>query len=519
MNTTTISAQDLIAKAGANVPQERVKFDGDIFDGTLAFADNPMEAGNALHEAVMGTLDHVERTMDFPGVPRDELAVALNSVLHMLDAGVPEITSWMGMDTPSTRRVCTGYNWSTGEMGYSNIPGGFMTLPGFRNLVTVSSKQKACICVKGSSNSNSSSLQANVIRQDQGKLEGIFAFVREMCDSNSIYCGQVIDPFGNFIDMTRFKPENVALTAEAASAVDLLVRQQFKNPGPLSELRQSPKTSILFEGPPGGGKTMTVSLAEYLVANSGGVVIHVDPDQGLSGFSAADDMAERLLNAGHVVLIAMEDVEKLAQQSRARALEILDGASSKTKRRIVIGTTNFLESIDRAMLRAGRFDAIIHCGLPDLGAFTHLLKVLMDEHIMGEINYEKVFPHFEGYSYATIAQAVSFVIRSAVAASNSAEIKIEEDDLIRGASMVRRHHEILGETPIKEEDKIGELFREMHMEVRDEVVDQIQEEAYDRTDYDHIQAIVNEEVDNRLRSRLDGATILDHNDNESTIHL
>ena len=102
-----------------------------------------------------------------------------------------------------------------------------------------------------------------------------------------------------------------------------------------------------------------------------------------------------LLDHGLKVVVAMEDMEKLAKRDRAKILDLLDGTSSKQNRIVYIGTTNFLDTIDRAMLRPGRFDAVVECALPDLSAFRQLVNVLIKEHDRGEIDYEEAFPYFE----------------------------------------------------------------------------------------------------------------------------
>lgn len=521
METTTIeipariSRADLLQRAGSNVPPERVIFDGSVFDGTKGFATQPIESIEAYKDAVVGTFEVTERYEQFPGFTMDELAVALDKVLNLSIDGVPQIVQIEPGSPPSTRKVPIGYDMKNGRMKHHIVPAGAMSLPGFRNL---SKKQQAWMRVI--SHRGVPTLQAQVIRGDQGQLEGVFAFVRDYAAKFSIYLGQAVNTNFEYINMSKFKPENVALTDAARVAMQLYVQEQFKHPDELTLHGQSPKTGIFLEGPPGGGKTMLVSLGEYTVVVNGGTVIHVDPALGVDGLRHANSMAQRLLDAGHTVLISFEDMEKLAKESRETVLEILDGASAKLTRRIIIGTTNFVEQIDRAMLRPGRFDAVIHCGLPDLAAFTQLVQVLISEDKRGTINYEKAFPHFDGYSYATIANAVSIVIRSAIANSNSDNIKVTTQDLINAALMVRDHHNLLQEPVAEEGPALESAFRAALRAQFDNVESTVNEARYyDATDYDTVTQIVSEKTDEVLKYRLRGAAIEKETANRSRINL
>lgn len=505
-NTTNRTYADLIAEAGSNVPKEKVRFDQQSELALLPkkFAGNIRASIEWLEGIEREFFECTERTEAFPNMSRNELAVALDRVLHTM--GVPRTVSWPGHGTPTSRRISLGFDWASGDERFANVPDGFVSLPGFAPIPQY--KAEACVRVIG--DSTGAHLVANVLRLDEAALEGVFSLVRKQANRDTIYAGQVVDVYGNFINMTKFKPQNVALTEEAQLAVDIYVRQQLINSEQLDDANQSPKTSILFEGPPGGGKTMTVSLSEYLVAAKGGCVVHVDPDHGLEGLDQAMAMSQRLLEAGHTVLIATEDIEKLmpSERSRGKVLELLDGAGTKTARRIVIGTTNFLERLDRAMLRPGRFDAIVHCGLPDLKAFTHLVKVLLPAEYIGDVDWERAFPPFEGYSYASIANAVSRVIRIAIARGDE-QIKVSTDDLIAAAEMQRRHHDILNEEVEKDEPTLDNVFRQMRDEGVNEVVTTVIDECHDYTDYDAIASIVQEQTDGVVEHRIHGASLYD----------
>jgi len=281
----------------------------------------------------------------------------------------------------------------------------------------------------------------------------------------------------------------------------------------LDAMRQDSKTALLMYGPPGGGKTVGVSLCEFQAIVAGAVVIHVDPSMGIQGLDRANKMATRLMNAGHIVMISFEDMEKLAVQDRAKVLEILDGASAKTARRIIIGTTNFLEQIDRAMIRHGRFDDLLYCGLPDRSAFEQVIRVVFNADNLGDVDYDAAFPHFEGYSYATITNAASKVIRAAINRLEGVitDFKVTTQDLIDAADMVRDQHDLMNTEvevkPLSLDTAFAEHMKAAAMETGQHILDSIDGYISDGTDYDTIANIVQEQTDNVVESRINGAVI------------
>ena len=516
MNTTitipeSITRQNLITRAGSNIPPTRVVFDGKVFDGTFEYVQDPIASIDAFRDAVTSAFEHTERVEQFPGYTADEIAIALEEVLSRLDGGVSQIVQIDPNELPGTRRVSIGFNLKTGVENHRTVPKSPMSIPGCRRL---NKKHPAWIRTY-TDHFGVPVIQACVIRDDQGKLDGLFGYVRDWADKNTIYAGQCVNLGFEFINRTNVKPGNVALTEKNTKAIDLFVRQPFKNHQRLNTFGQSPKTGVLFYGPPGGGKTMTATLAEYIGVASGGIVIHVDPSLGVSGLQKADEMSLRLLNAGHAVMIVFEDVEKLAQQDRAKVLEILDGGNAKQHRRIVIGTTNFLEQIDRAMIRPGRFDSVLYCGLPDKQAFTQLINVLISADHRGDIStddqghYAKVFPAFEGYSYAMIANAVSIIIRSAIAHSEDDDgISVGDEDLITAAELVRDHHDLLNQDVEIDSVTIEDLMRKAHEDQFEHLDNMVQEYGGDHTDYDEVEGRAREAADSVVEGRLHNASIV-----------
>jgi len=525
MNTNTIATRnanaipakigfsDLVGRAGSNLARPRIVFEDTVYDGTLANAKDPFAAIEGVKDAVMSEFEQVERLQSYEGFTPDEIRVALAAVLNRSDAGVPQPISNDPTVTPTTKIIDVGYDWQTGRMNTMIVPAGEMSMPGFRKVPGQKWRPSMRVITRG----GTPYLVANVLRCDQDAVEGIFGFVRDWANKNSIYAGQVVDVNFTFLNLTGFKPENVALTREITNAIDWFVLSPLRYHTANDERGLPRKTGMFLYGPPGGGKTMVKTTAEYLAARLGAVVIEIDPSLGIEGFEAANQRSMVLLENGYKVLIAMEDMEKLAVRDRAKVLDILDGTSSKGHRRVTIGTTNFLETIDRAMLRPGRFDCVLESGLPDLQAFTHLIKVLLREEDMGDIDYEAAYPHFEGYSYAFIANAVQTIIRAAISSAKGdlTELKISTENLIDAANSVRGHFNLMQEAVVVERPALESHFRDIIAETVLEQLTDYEVLNSDPTDYSYISEKVHEIVDNIVEGRLNGAQL--HKPNGDTL--
>jgi hypothetical protein len=506
----TIGLSDLVGRAGSNVSRPRVVFEGTVYDGTLAHANSPFDAIDGIKDAIFSEFEMVERKQNFEGYTFNEVSVALAAVLNRSDAGVPQPISNDPTVQPSTRIIDVGYDWKTGKMRTVVVPAGEMSLPGFRSL----DPKKWQPSMRVSLRHGTPVLVANVLRCDQDAVEGIFGYIKDWVRRNSIYIGQVVDVNFEFLKLTDFQPQNVALTDTLRSKIELFVTGPLQHDSALDERGLPRKTGLFLYGPPGGGKTMAKTTCFYLAARLGAVVVEVDPSLGIEGFQIAAIRTEALLENGHKVVIGMEDMEKLAIRDRAKVLDILDGTSSKGFRRITIGTTNFLEQIDRAMLRPGRFDAVEYCGLPDRSAFEQLVKVLIAESDRGDIDYDEAFPHFEGYSYAFIANAVQIILRSAInrAKGDLSIMSINTADLITAAQSVRGHFDLMQEEVVVERPPLDGLFRDIVYGQVESYLSENDVMTSDYTDYDAISDLVRDHVDSVVEGRLDGAYVADDED-------
>ncbi len=140
-----------------------------------------------------------------------------------------------------------------------------------------------------------------------------------------------------------------------------------------------PATSLLF-GPPGTGKT---TFARAIASRLGWPFIELLPSKMSAGErSLANELREAFEEIGvleHVVLFIDEFDELVPARDERPAsagvvnelLKSIPGFRARPGR-LLVCATNFVDTIDPAVLRPGRFDLLIGIGPPDLEALTAL---------------------------------------------------------------------------------------------------------------------------------------------------
>lgn len=188
---------------------------------------------------------------------------------------------------------------------------------------------------------------------------------------------------------------------EVSEVVDFL-----KNPAKYHRLGAEIPKGILLEGPPGCGKTL---LARAVAGEANCTFIHASGSQFINKYvgTGADNIRklfDQARSANGPAIIFLDEIDAIGSREKDENQEYrhtinelltqLDGFK-EDENVIVIAATNFSKSLDKALLRPGRFDRIIHVGRPSKNGREKILKYYIDKKNMDPaINTDQLAKEF-----------------------------------------------------------------------------------------------------------------------------
>ena len=186
-------------------------------------------------------------------------------------------------------------------------------------------------------------------------------------------------------DSQRVTFEDVAGLGRAKSEMGQIIAF-LREPKKFTRLGGRIPKGILLEGPPGVGKTL---LARAIAGEAGVPFFSISASEFVEAFAgvAASRIRDLFLEGkkNAPCLIFIDEIDALgraisteAHQERRQALHQLlaemDGFESNEGVVVIMATTR-AEELDPALLRRGRIDRHVHCGLPDPAGREAILQV------------------------------------------------------------------------------------------------------------------------------------------------
>lgn len=213
----------------------------------------------------------------------------------------------------------------------------------------------------------------------------------------------------------------------------------------------TPAKGLLFFGPPGTGKTMMMrALANEIHA----AFYYVKASDLLSAF--AGESERKIANIFAIArkhqpcVLFFDEIDSIGgnrenagDQARARALSQLlielDGFQ-KLERVIFVGATNVPDTLDPALIRAGRVDKIIYMPLPDAAGRKKILEIYLKRYPLAQdIDLNKLVERTQRYSGADIKAVCNSVAQGVAqeAATEHKVLRITQKDITDALSSIK----------------------------------------------------------------------------------
>lgn len=437
----------LEALGGLTVQDDALVFEGEKFILPEMYEGRPQKAVEFLEDWIRQQTKKHEISKEFPFRPYD-VAAAFERTLRLVFGTSGFGQSTMTIFGPQPPRLITVPISTTETI---QVPWGKVSLPILDCVFTVGWQPNDEF-------GNIGLVTAEVPRKYRQHIEGFFVKLEEELRKNSIYKGKAIDgaEHPNFIS-TKVDPKRVVYSDDVLLDAETHIWLALREPDRLKANGLPIKRQVLIEGPFGTGKTLLGLLTAQEAIAGGFTFIQVRPGK--------DNLFEALKTAQLYApaLVWFEDLDTKQQGDEdhiSKLLDVLDGMEAKTGSVIACFTTNYVQKIQKGVMRPGRLDAVIHIGDLDASGFKKLVLAHIPTNLLGDIDWDAVTEAFAGFPPAFNVEAINRAIRYMLNRTRGGQEEvIATSDLVSAAHGLRRQLELMnGAQEGANEPQVGELI-------------------------------------------------------------
>ena len=426
----------------------------EFHDGPLKLPESmtPLESWEMLGSFIKQQEEVTEFVENFSCLPEDG-AASLNRVLVDLygwSTGIPT-PGFFGSSPPQMITIKTGVSTKIqvpfGRLSLPNLDKGYVDCGFWRD--------KGIVCFK---------LSAKCKRKDERFIKELFTRVNKELTASSIYKGQCFSiefcndageqldfPEINFIDVSKYDKNKLVLSKAIERALQLSLWTPIENFKEVTDNLGNIKRGILFAGPYGTGKTLSISATAKMAVEKGYTVVYAKRSKEIK---QALEVARRYQNP--MSILVAEDIDVMLTSKDGRddtfnsVINMIDGMDTKHDQIITLLTTNNINGIEPSAIRQGRISAKIIFTQPDAYATEKLIRLNAGKLLPASEDIKDVAELLAGMNPAEIEECVTLSKYAAINSSGKCN-KILLDDLIEAAHYMQEQAKL--QRDIEDENK------------------------------------------------------------------
>jgi transitional endoplasmic reticulum ATPase len=205
-------------------------------------------------------------------------------------------------------------------------------------------------------------------------------------------------------------------------------------------------TGIVFYGPPGTGKT---EAARALAKETGWAFLQITGSAVIADPSSWDKLIREARDIRPVIVFLDEadDILRNRQLSNTtpltnRILTTIDGATGKTPDIVFVAATNFVDEIDEAAMRGGRFTEKVRFELPDDAGIRGYVSAWLEKRDIEPLNgfLNRAVETLKGESIANVDAILQGAVNQrAVRIVDGEEGSLTIADIIEASETISRN--------------------------------------------------------------------------------
>jgi transitional endoplasmic reticulum ATPase len=351
------------------------------------------------------------------------------------------IVDWFGITPPSMMTIQTGLHTSV------SVPWGRMELPGIIGWLQT-----------GWSRNNDGrvifQITGEVKRKHEPVVQELIALTKKIVQERSIYKAKAFrirlkDDNGEYLPMPdpkflELKPGlryELVFNDDVRAGIETSIFTLVEHRDKVKALGVSLKRGVILSGPWGTGKSMTAGVVADLATAHGWTYMLCE---------RADELKDvlRLARMYQPSVVFCEDIDRVMKGERSISMDdllnVIDGVESKSAELLVILTTNDVGSINQAMLRPGRLDAVVEITPPDALSAQKLVRLYGRGTVSAEEDLTEVGQMLDGNIPAVIMEVVE---RSKLASlyrdPDANAVVVTSDDLRAAAAAMQNQLDLL----------------------------------------------------------------------------